>query len=88
LILLAGLVALLSAAAGVSLWRLKAAEPVPTFASLLVLPEPRVLADFSLVDQVGKPFSLERLRGRWSLLFFGFTRCPTSARARCTTCSR
>jgi protein SCO1/2 len=76
LTLLAILVALLSAAAGASLWRLKQAEPLAAFASLLVLPEPRVLADFSLVDQDGNPFSLERLRGRWSLLFFGFTRCP------------
>jgi protein SCO1/2 len=42
----------------------------------VVLPEPRELADFSLVDQDGTTFSLERLRGRWSLLFFGFTRCP------------
>ena len=75
-ILLASLVALLSAAAGVSLWRLQQAGPATAFSSLLVLPEPRVLADFSLVDQDGAPFSLERLRGRWSLLFFGFTRCP------------
>jgi protein SCO1/2 len=75
-ILLAILVALLSAVAGVSLWRLQQAGPATAFSSLLVLPEPRVLADFSLVDQDGAPFSLERLRGRWSLLFFGFTRCP------------
>lgn len=76
LILLTLLVALLSAAAGVSLWRLKQAGPVAAFSSLLVLPEPRVLADFSLLDQDGNPFSLENLRDRWSLLFFGFTRCP------------
>jgi protein SCO1/2 len=75
-ILLAIAVALLSAAAGVSLWRLQQAQPAASFASLVVLPEPRVLADFSLLDHDGTPFSLERLRGRWSLLFFGFTRCP------------
>ena len=75
-ILLAGLVALLSTAAGVSLWRLQQAQPLAAYDSLLVLPEPRALADFSLVDQDGAPFSLDRLRGRWSLLFFGFTRCP------------
>lgn len=75
-ILLAILVALLSAAAGASLWRLKQAEPLAAFVSLRVLPEPRVLADFSLVDHNGAPFSLDRLRGRWSLLFFGFTHCP------------
>jgi protein SCO1/2 len=28
------------------------------------------------VDQGGQPFSLQQLRGGWSLLFFGFTHCP------------
>jgi protein SCO1/2 len=41
-----------------------------------VLPEPRVIADFALIDQAGQPFSLEQLRGSWSLIFFGFTHCP------------
>jgi protein SCO1/2 len=45
-------------------------------AALRILPEPRVIADFDLVDQDGEVFSLERLRGKWSLLFFGFTHCP------------
>jgi protein SCO1/2 len=35
-----------------------------------------VVADFALVDGQGQPFSLENLRGHWSLLFFGFTNCP------------
>ena len=75
-ILLATVVALLSATAGFSLWQLQQIRSAPTFAALKVLPEPRVLADFDLVDQAGQPFSLERLRGKWSLLFFGFTYCP------------
>jgi protein SCO1/2 len=75
-ILLAAAVAVLSAAAGFSLWQLQQIRSAPPLASLKVLPEPRVLADFALVDQAGQPFSLERLRGRWSLLFFGFTHCP------------
>jgi protein SCO1/2 len=76
LIVLAALVGLLSAAAGFSLWRLIQQGPPPATASLMVLPEPRVLADFELFDQDGRPFGLERLRGQWSLLFFGFTYCP------------
>lgn len=75
-ILLAAAVALLSAAAGFSLWMLSQARPASTYESLLVLPEPRVLGDFNLVDQRGEDFSLADLRDRWSLLFFGFTHCP------------
>jgi protein SCO1/2 len=36
----------------------------------------RELADFSLIDQQGKVFGSADLRGRWSLLFFGYTNCP------------
>jgi protein SCO1/2 len=75
-ILLAVLVALVSAAAGFSLWNLRHEGPATMTAALRILPEPRVLADFGLVDQDGEPFSLQRLNGKWSLLFFGFTHCP------------
>ncbi|MDX1381174.1 MAG: SCO family protein [Xanthomonadales bacterium] len=75
-LLLAVAVALISAAAGFSLWTLSQARPAPAYESLLVLPEPRVLGEFRRVDQAGEAFSLEDLRGRWSLLFFGFTHCP------------
>jgi len=75
-ILLAALVAVLSAAAGFSLWQLRQQGPSDMTAALRILPEPRVIADFELIDQDGAPFSLAQLRGRWSLLFFGFTHCP------------
>jgi len=75
-ILLAALVALLSAAAGFSLWKLRQDGPPSMTAALRILPEPRVLADFSLLDQDGEAFSLQQLQGKWSLLFFGFTHCP------------
>lgn len=39
-------------------------------------PEPRPLEDFSLLDQHAQPFGPERLRGEWSLLFFGYMQCP------------
>jgi len=75
-IVLAVLVALVSAAAGFSLWKMRQEGPATLTASLRILPEPRVLADFDLTDQDGAEFSLQRLRGKWSLLFFGFTHCP------------
>jgi protein SCO1/2 len=76
LIVLAMLVGLLSAAAGISLWKVMQGPPQPSTATLMVLPEPRVIADFALIDDRGEPFSLDNLRGQWSLIFFGFTNCP------------
>lgn len=32
--------------------------------------------DFTLTDQNGRPMSLSDLRGRFTLIFFGYTRCP------------
>ena len=40
------------------------------------LPAPRPLAEFSLVDPAGNSVTPAELRGRWHLLFFGFTHCP------------
>jgi len=31
---------------------------------------------FQLIDQNGKPFSDANLKGKWHLIFFGYTRCP------------
>jgi protein SCO1/2 len=76
LIIMATFVALLSATAGFSLWQIMRYQQQPSTAALVVLPEPRVIADFALVDQDGNAFTLDDLRGKWSLLFFGFTHCP------------
>jgi protein SCO1/2 len=76
LVILAMFVGLLSAVAGISLWKVMQGPPQPSNAALMVLPEPRVIADFALVDDEGTPFSLDRLHGHWSLIFFGYTHCP------------
>ena len=31
---------------------------------------------FSLIDQNGKPFTDADLKGKWQLVFFGYTHCP------------
>jgi protein SCO1/2 len=69
-------VALLSAAAGASLWQMMQERSQAQTAALLVLPEPRVIDDFELVGMNGQAFTLDDLRGRWTLVFFGFTHCP------------
>jgi len=48
----------------------------PQLASGTWLGIPRTVADFQLTDSQGHPFTLQDLRGRPSLVFFGFTHCP------------
>jgi len=76
LILLAMFVGVLSAAGGISFWHVMQGPHPTSNASLMVLPEPKVIADFALVDGEGQNFSLENMRGQWSMVFFGFTHCP------------
>ena len=40
------------------------------------LSEHRPLGKFKLKDQFEKPFTLENLKGKWSMVSFGFTHCP------------
>ncbi|OAA40050.1 protein sco1 [Metarhizium rileyi] len=37
---------------------------------------PKVGGPFELIDQNGKPFNSEMMKGKYSLVYFGFTRCP------------
>lgn len=41
----------------------------------LLLDQPQPLLDFALLDQDGAIFDRERLQGRWTVFFFGFTNC-------------
>jgi len=42
----------------------------------IVLNTPRKFSDFDLIDHRGDAFTLQRLKGQWSMIFFGFTNCP------------
>ncbi|MGE3731475.1 MAG: SCO family protein [Lysobacterales bacterium] len=66
-------------ATALGLWlgdRFRPGEPAPVFQALLAYPEPRALSPFDLQASDGSRLNAERLRGRYSLLFFGFTHCP------------
>ncbi|MGV3592051.1 MAG: SCO family protein [Gammaproteobacteria bacterium] len=43
---------------------------------LFVYDLPRAVTPFALTDHEGAPFTQERLSGKWTLLFFGYTFCP------------
>ena len=70
------------AAAAVGVWLARQTRPANTIGSgpSLVagtwLPQPKPVADFHLLDARGQSISLSALRGRTSLVFFGFTHCP------------
>lgn len=40
------------------------------------LAQTREISNFSLIDHNGQQFGPDRLKGHWSLLFFGYTYCP------------
>ncbi|WP_299770845.1 SCO family protein [uncultured Pseudoteredinibacter sp.] len=43
---------------------------------LFVLDQPRILSDFELQNHRSEAFNRDSLKGKWSLVFFGFTHCP------------
>ncbi len=45
-------------------------------ANLLLLPRARPLPTFQLVDEQGQRVTADTFKGRWHLLFFGYTNCP------------
>lgn len=64
----------IAAAGGVILSRHHA--PTPALTTGALLSPARALGDFSLIDNHGRDFGPADLRGKWSLMFFGYTNCP------------
>jgi protein SCO1/2 len=65
-------------------WWRHPAPAVELATGMFVTPS-RALPDFSLIDQQGRAFGTVNLRGRWSLLFFGYTNCPDFCPTTLTT---
>ncbi|HEY6618132.1 MAG TPA: SCO family protein [Steroidobacteraceae bacterium] len=51
-------------------------KPPAVLATGTILAPARTLANFSLIDNQGRSFGEQNLRGHWSLMFFGYTNCP------------
>jgi protein SCO1/2 len=73
--LLVAIAALCAALAGFWLAR-ELDSSAPQLASGTWLARPRAVGDFQLTDHLGRPFTAQDLRGKPSLVFFGFTHCP------------
>jgi protein SCO1/2 len=50
--------------------------PATQLGSGTLLPQPRVIGDFNLTGDDGKPFTKASLAGHWNLVFTGYTHCP------------
>ncbi len=42
----------------------------------IVFDQPRIIKDFTLQNHRGEAVDLQTLKGKWSLMYFGFTHCP------------
>ena len=49
---------------------------LPEFKKAILLPSPKPLIDADFIDHNGNEFGVEQFKGKWSILFFGFTNCP------------
>jgi len=56
--------------------RMDSSHRAPQLTSGTWLAAPRQVADLSLTDHLGRPFTQQDLKGKPALVFFGFTRCP------------
>ena len=43
---------------------------------LFLFEEPKEISDFSFYSANGVKFTKDNLKGKWTLMYFGFTRCP------------
>ena len=73
-----GILVIVAFAAGLILARVFAPvrQALPQTERATLLPQPRALGVLALVGQDGNPLPADFFVGHWTLVFFGFTRCP------------
>lgn len=66
----------LTAALGSLAWFIHSLKPQAQMVELKTIGAPQIGGDFEMIDQDGNAFTQEKLVGKHSLIFFGFTHCP------------
>jgi protein SCO1/2 len=62
--------------AGVLLHQTAKSGVIPDELRELLIQQPVTVPDFKLTDQQKQPFNVQRLKGAWTFIFFGYTHCP------------
>lgn len=75
ILMIIGLAAL-AVVAGIWLQLRMSAPEMPPETNATLLRAARPIGDARLLDTQGREFTIQQLKGRWSLVFFGFTHCP------------
>ena len=70
------IVALMALALGLAVGIRSSRDGDPPAIAGFVYPQPRELSAFTLVAHDGSEFNLDRLRGKWTFAYFGYTYCP------------
>ena len=73
------IIVLIAIAASAGLWlgsQPASAPKARTYATFSAYPQPRAVSPFSLDGSDGRKIDSAQLRGRYQLVFFGFTHCP------------
>ena len=71
------IVALVSITAGLLLSQnTSTGKRLPEDLEATFLPKGKPLKDFDLQDHNEQPFNLDRFKGKWTFMFFGYTNCP------------
>lgn len=42
----------------------------------ILVKEPVTVSNFMLIDHMNRPFTQQSLKGKWTIIFFGYTHCP------------
>lgn len=83
IVVFAALAAML-VAVGIIAWQRPPHAPLD-LASGVPLSQPRAVPEFALLDQHGRALTRAALKGRWTVLFAGFTHCPDICPTTLTT---
>ena len=68
-------VSFVAAACGVFYGVLTRTDEPPRIAGF-VYPEPKAISPFTLADDKGGSFDQDKLKGKWSFVYFGYSYCP------------
>ena len=48
----------------------------PDRPNFFLFPRPKPIKEFQLTDDNGQPFKRQRLRNKWTFIYYGYTNCP------------